>query len=75
MSDVAIALQTHYREKLAQWMMSKGFSTGHGDSVDDLLRELSWQIDEIKARETALEREIDGLQTHVIELKREAANV
>lgn len=37
-------------EKLASWMMHHGFSTGHGDTFDDLLLELSWQIDELKAR-------------------------
>ena len=34
------------KEKLAQWMMAKGYATGHGDSVEDLLQELEWQIRE-----------------------------
>jgi len=34
------------REKLAQWMISKGYSTGHGDTTEDLLKELEWQIRE-----------------------------
>ena len=34
------------KEKLAQWMMAKGYATGHGDSVEDLLQELDWQIAE-----------------------------
>ena len=34
------------KEKLAQWMMAKGYATGHGDSMEDLLHELEWQIAE-----------------------------
>ena len=33
-------------EKLAQWMIQRGYATGHGDSVEDLLQELDWQIAE-----------------------------
>ena len=32
--------------KLASWMMQHGYATGHGESVDDLLAELAWQIEE-----------------------------
>ncbi len=31
-------------ETLAAWMLSRGFSTGHGDTIDDLLTELGGQI-------------------------------
>jgi hypothetical protein len=34
------------REKVAKWMISKGYSTGHGDTTEDLLKELEWQIRE-----------------------------
>ena len=34
------------REKLAAWMMSQGYATGHGDSIEKLLEELEWQIAE-----------------------------
>ena len=34
------------REKVAAWMMARGYATGHGDSVEDLLQELDWQIRE-----------------------------
>ena len=34
------------KEKLAQWMIRSGYATGHGDSVEDLLQELEWQIAE-----------------------------
>jgi len=34
------------RNKLAQWMIDSGYSTGHGDTTEDLLEELDWQITE-----------------------------
>jgi hypothetical protein len=34
------------RNKLAAWMMRQGYATGHGDTVEDLLKELEWQIRE-----------------------------
>ena len=39
------------REKLAAWMMRQGYATGHGDTTEDLLKELDWQIDEHIAAE------------------------
>jgi hypothetical protein len=35
-------------ESLASWMLSRGFSTGHGDTIDDLLAELGGQIDDLQ---------------------------
>lgn len=34
------------KEKLAQWMIQRGYVTGHGDSIEDLLKELEWQVQE-----------------------------
>jgi hypothetical protein len=34
------------REKLAHWMRSMGYATGHGDTVEDLLDHLGTQIAE-----------------------------
>ena len=34
------------RNKLAAWMIERGYATGHGDSTEDLLKELEWQIAE-----------------------------
>lgn len=34
------------REKVAQWMIEHGYATGHGDTIEDLLKELEWQIKE-----------------------------
>ena len=34
------------REKVAAWMMQRGYATGHGDAIEDLLQELEWQVRE-----------------------------
>ena len=34
------------KEKVAQWMIQQGYATGHGDTIEDLLKELEWQIAE-----------------------------
>jgi uncharacterized protein YoaH (UPF0181 family) len=34
------------RNKVAQWMMAQGYATGHGDTTEDLLKELEWQVRE-----------------------------
>ena len=34
------------RNKLAAWMIERGYATGHGDSTEGLLKELEWQIEE-----------------------------
>ena len=39
------AIQTK-REAVATWIMGKGFATGHGDSIVDMLDELEWQVAE-----------------------------
>ena len=43
------------RNKVAQWMLAHSYATGHGDSVEDLLKELEWQVKEAcaKVAETA----------------------
>lgn len=34
------------REKVAAWIRSKSYATGHGDTTEDLLKELEWQVAE-----------------------------
>jgi len=36
----------HEREKVAQWMVERGYATGHGDTIEDLLTEIDWQAAE-----------------------------
>ena len=45
------------REKLAHWMSSLGYATGHGDTIEDLLDHLGTQIAEGLEAEKLMERE------------------
>jgi hypothetical protein len=42
----AALAQAAERNKVAAWMMAQGYATGHGDSVEGLLEELRWQVEE-----------------------------
>ena len=42
----AVLVAATERKKVAQWMMWRGYATGHGDTTEDLLLELDWQIAE-----------------------------
>jgi hypothetical protein len=33
-------------EAVAKWMIDRSYATGHGDTIEDLLKELEWQIKE-----------------------------
>ena len=40
------AIESGLRETVAEWMIERSYATGHGDTVEDLLKELEWQIRE-----------------------------
>lgn len=65
--DKAIAAE---RNKVAQWMMAQGYATGHGDTTEDLLKELEWQVAD-RCAEIAYEAE----PWHSADLIREAFGV
>ena len=46
LAEFATIIAAAERNKLAAWMMRQGYATGHGDTVEDLLKELEWQIKE-----------------------------
>ena len=54
------------KEKLSLWMIARGFATGHGDSTEDLIAELTWQVDESLNRHAD-----DQIESCVIALKKE----
>ena len=56
------------RNKLAAWMIERGYATGHGDTIEDLLQELDWQI-----REQEREACIDIVAMHGGSVEIEAA--
>jgi len=41
---------------LAAWMLAHSFATGHGDALEDLLEELSWQVTELRAENERLRK-------------------
>jgi hypothetical protein len=49
----ATLVAAHEREKVAKWMVERGYATGHGDTVEDLLKELEWQAAEREREECA----------------------
>ncbi len=48
------AIESGLRETVAEWMIERGYATGHGDTVEDLLKELEWQIREREREACAL---------------------
>ena len=42
----AAIVRADERNKLAAWMIAKGYATGHGDTIEGLLEELRWQVEE-----------------------------
>ena len=47
--EIAQAYERGWNAALAQlaaWMTRQGYATGHGDSIEDLLQELDWQVQE-----------------------------
>ena len=49
------------KEKVAQWMIERGFVTEHGDTIEDLLKEIEWQVKEREREACAKLVEADGL--------------
>jgi hypothetical protein len=47
------AIEFGLRETVAKWMVKRGYATGHGDTVEDLLKELEWQIAERERKQCA----------------------
>lgn len=61
-SDGATLAVRACREQLAKWMIDHSFATGHGDSIEDLLGELSFQARELRARvEHYRSSEVEGV--------------
>jgi hypothetical protein len=52
--DLAVAAE---REKVAAWMIERGYATGHGDTIENLLKELEWQVKERELKVCAEECE------------------
>jgi len=65
------------KEKLARWMINHGYATGHGDTIEDLLDELDWQIAESWGRViiASVEAEREACKKIAIEMANTQANM
>jgi hypothetical protein len=45
-AEGGIAESLRARAAVAQWMIARSYATGHGDTIEDMLGELEWQIKE-----------------------------
>lgn len=61
------------RNKLAAWMIERGYATGHGDTTEDLLQELEWQIAENWTN--ALVKGIEGERKFVLDFLQKQADI
>jgi hypothetical protein len=49
-------------EQVCAWAIKRGYSTGHADSLDDVLHELAWQIRDETAERCARVCEQAGME-------------
>ena len=42
----ATLVATTEKQKVVEYMNSRAFATGHGDTIEDLLKEMEWQVAE-----------------------------
>ena len=61
----AALVAAYEREKVARWMMERGYATGHGDTIQELIKELEWQVAELENEACAKVAE-NGLIGHTI---------
>ena len=53
----AALVATHEREKVSQLIMAQGYATGHGDTIEEMLKELDWQVRERVGKQFARSEE------------------
>lgn len=64
LADLLTQIQAEAREQLAAWMIEHSFSTGHGDTFEDLLKELDWQVKELRGQQRAFLTEQDVTEAY-----------
>jgi len=55
-AEGGIAASEQVKEQVAQWMIAQSYATGHGDTTEDMLRELEWQAKERVDVKTLMQR-------------------
>ena len=46
LENFAVLVAAAERERVAAWKRARSYATGHGDTIEDLLKELEWQVAE-----------------------------
>lgn len=59
LEEFAALVAAAEREKVAQWMIQRSYATGHGDTIEDLLEEMEWQVRESERK--AILKKADSL--------------
>ena len=60
--DALRTARAQQAERIAQWMIANSFATGHGDSTESLLNELTWQVKEIRQERDRLAEKVRELR-------------
>lgn len=60
------------RESVAAWMIAQGFSTGHGDTLADLLAELAGQIEALRGWLRPVPRTLADARAHLLHVIHDA---
>lgn len=63
------------REAVAAWMIANSFATGGGDTLDDLLKELAWQMAEIRNKAERMTIQRDDLVSYLSNISRQFENM
>jgi hypothetical protein len=63
------------KQQLLAWMIQHSFATGHGDTFEDLLKQLTWQWEELRTKATfeANERAGDAANSAEKDARRKVA--
>ena len=64
--DFVFMVHKAEREKVAKWMIERGYATGHGDTIEELFKELEWQA--VEREREACAKVCDELLEHTKKL-------
>ena len=60
------------KEKVSQWMIERGYATGHGDTIEELLKELEWQA--VEREREACAKLCEDVKLDLRDIRRLGAN-
>jgi len=63
------------REKVARWQIGSGYTTGHGETIEDLLVELEWQVRKSEREACAKLAVEESAEWHICSQSHDTANM